>query len=324
MERANKSVGQKIRTVLNEGTILIVLAALIILFGVLSKNFLTTRNLTNILVQNVHVCVVSTAVMLLMVSGSTDLSIGYQVSTGAVVVTMLISKHHLNMWIAILACIVVCAVFGLFNGVMSQKLKSHSMMITLGTMAIYQGISYEISQAKSFFDLPNSYLILGQGRIGGVIPVNGVIALVIILIVGFFMSKTFIGRHVYAVGDNPEASRLAGVKVAKVKLLTFVFAGVLVGIAAVLLSARAGSADSTTGVGIEFTGITACVLGGCSLKGGVGSLWKVIVAVFVLGVLSNGMQLVGLDAYTQYIAKGAIMLLAIYLGNRNKTDAFAM
>ena len=166
-------------------------------------------------------------------------------------------------------------------------------------------------------------MFLGQGKVIG-IPVNAIIALVLILVVGFVMSKTYIGRFVYAAGDNPEAARLAGIKVGKVKLLVFVFAGILVGISAILLSARAGSADSTTGTGIEFTGITACVLGGCSLKGGEGKLWKVIVAVFVLGVLSNGMQLIGLGIYPQYIAKGVIMLISIYLGNRNKSDAFAV
>jgi ribose/xylose/arabinose/galactoside ABC-type transport system permease subunit len=141
--------------------------------------------------------------------------------------------------------------------------------------------------------------------------------IVILLIVGFIMNKTYIGRYVYAAGDNPESARLAGLKVSKIKVLAFTFGGLLVGIAAVLLSSRAGSADSTTGLGLEFTGITACVLAGVALKGGEGTLWKVIVAVFVLGILSNGMQLIGLGTYPQYIAKGVIMLVSIWLSNRN-------
>jgi ribose/xylose/arabinose/galactoside ABC-type transport system permease subunit len=130
------------------------------------------------------------------------------------------------------------------------------------------------------------------------------------------MGKTAIGRKVYAAGDNPEAARLAGLNVGKIKVLSFTVAGVLVGIAAILLTSRSGSADSGTGVGIEFTGITACVLSGVALKGGEGTLWKVIVAVFVLGVLSNGMQLLGVGTYPQHIARGAIMLLSLYLSNR--------
>ena len=148
-------------------------------------------------------------------------------------------------------------------------------------------------------------------------PINVLIMLVIVLIVGFVMSKTTIGRKVYAAGDNPEAGRLAGLNVAKIKVLSFTAAGVLVGIGAILLSSRAGSADSSTGVGIEFTGITACVLSGVALKGGEGTLWKVIVAVFVLGVLANGMQLINLGTYPQYIAKGVIMLVSLWLTNKN-------
>jgi ribose/xylose/arabinose/galactoside ABC-type transport system permease subunit len=141
--------------------------------------------------------------------------------------------------------------------------------------------------------------------------------IIVVVLAGFVMGKTSIGRKVYAAGDNPEAARLAGLNVGKIKVLSFTVAGVLVGIAAVLLASRAGSADSGTGVGIEFTGITACVLSGVALKGGEGTLWKVIVAVFALGVLANGMQLINLGTYPQYIAKGVIMLASLYITNRN-------
>jgi len=194
------------------------------------------------------------------------------------------------------------------------------MMVTLGTMAVFQGLSYLISDSKTFFNLPDTFKLAGQSRLFGWLPVNVIIMIVILAIVSFFMSKTYFGRYVYAVGDNPESARLAGLKVRRIKVLAFTFGGLLVGIAAVLLSSRIGSADSTTGPGLEFTGITACVLGGVALKGGEGTLWRVIVAVFVLGVLSNGMQLVGLGTYPQYIAKGAIMLASIWLSNRNAPE----
>lgn len=301
---------------LGESGLLILLVVLVAFFSIMSDKFFTGMNLSNILVQNVHVAVCSTAVMLLMVSGNVDLSIGYQISTTAVICTMAISQYGMNMWVAILLAIILAVILGAFNGVMSQVLKAHSMMITLGTMAIFQGASYLISQSKSYYNLPRAYMFIGQGKLGP-IPVNAIIALVIILVVGILMSKTYLGKYVYASGDNPEAANLAGIKVAKVKLIIFLVAGLLVGITAVLLSARQGSADSTTGLGLEFTGITACVLAGCSLKGGTGKLWKVIVAVYVLGVLSNGMQLIGLGVYPQYIVKGIIMLISIGLSSRS-------
>ena len=295
----------------------ILLLVLIIFFSIMTDKFLTPLNLTNILVQNVHVAVCACAVMIIMVSGGCDLSIGYQMSVAAVLVTKMISVNGWNPWLAILAGIALCSLLGTFNGFMGIKLKSSTMIITLGTMAIFQGISYLISESKTYHKLPKSFMYLGQGKLFGWLPLNVVIMAVIVVIVAFVMGRTSIGRKVYAAGDNPEAARLAGLNVARIKILSFTVAGVLVGIAAILLAARSGSADSSTGVGIEFTGITACVLSGVALKGGEGTLWKVIVAVFVLGVLANGMQLINLGTYPQFIAKGTIMLASLYLTNRN-------
>ena len=314
MEREGKF---KVGAILSDMSMPILLLVLIIFFSIMSPNFFSAYNLTNILVQNVHVAVCSTAVMIIMISGGCDLSIGYQMSVAAVLVTKLLSLYNIPVWAAVLLGIVTCSALGCFNGLMAQVLKSHTMIITLGTMAIFQGISYLISGSKTFHNLPNSFMYIGQGKIGGVVPVNVLIMIVIVVIAAFVMQKTSIGRSVYAVGDNPEAGRLAGLNVGKIKVLSFTVAGVLVGIAAILMASRAGSADSSTGTGIEFTGITACVLSGVALKGGEGTLWKVIVAVFVLGVLANGMQLINLGTYPQYIAKGVIMLVSIYLSNRN-------
>ena len=299
----------------------ILLIILLIVFSCLSPQFFTSLNLTNILVQNVHIAVCTSAVLIIMVSGGCDLSIGYQMSVAAVLVAKAISVTKMNPVLAIILGILLCMVLGTFNGVMSIVLKSHTMIITLGTMAIFQGIAYLISQSKTIHGLPLAYMYIGQGRLFGWLPLNVVIAAVVLVIVGTVMSKTSIGRKVYAAGDNPEAARLAGLNVTKIKILAFTFGGLLVGIAAVLLSARTGYADASCASGIEFTGITACVLAGVALKGGEGSLWKSIIAVYVLGVLSNGMQLIGLGTYPQYIAKGAIMLLSLYLSNRTAKRA---
>lgn len=311
--RSKKSFGK----IFSDLSMPLLLVLLIIVFSILSDRFFTQLNLTNILVQNVHVAVCSCAVMMIMVSGGCDLSIGYQMSVAAVLITKCISQGILPTWVAIVLGVLLCMALGSFNGVMSQVLKSHTMIVTLGTMSIFQGISFLISGSKTFHNLPKAYMFIGQGRLFGWLPVNIIIMVVIVMAVAIIMGKTAVGRKIYAAGDNPEAARLAGLNVKKIKILVFTFAGLLVGISAILMSARAGSADSSTGTGIEFTGITACVLAGVALKGGEGTLWKVIVAVYVLGVLSNGMQLIGLGTYPQFIAKGIIMLLSLYLSNRN-------
>ena len=299
----------------------ILLGLLILVFSILSDRFFTPLNLTNILVQNVHIAICATGVFMIMVSGGCDLSIGYQMSVAAVLVAKLLSNGSVGVVPAILLGIAICVALGCFNGVMSIALNSQPMIVTLGTMAIFQGISFLISGSKTYHNLPRSFMYLGQGKIFGKIPLNAVIALVIIVIVGIILNRTHIGRKIYAVGDNPEAAKLAGLNVAKIKILVFTCAGILVGISAILLAARSGSADSSTGTGIEFTGIIACVLSGVALKGGEGTLWKAIVAVFVLGVLSNGMQLINLGTYPQYIAKGIIMLVSLYLSNKTAKKA---
>ncbi len=318
MEKTKKkSVG----AVIGDLSLPILLVGLIIFFSIMTDRFFTPLNITNILVQNVHVAVCSAAVMIIMISGGCDLSIGYQMSVAAVLVTKMISVNNWPVGLAIIAGIVLCSLLGTFNGLMGIKLKSSTMIVTLGTMAIFQGISYLISESKTYHNLPKSFMLIGQGKLFGWLPINVIIMVVILLIVGFIMNRTSIGRKVYAAGDNPEAGRLAGLNVARIKILSFTAAGVLVGISAILLASRSGSADSSTGVGIEFTGITACVLSGVALKGGEGTLWKVIVAVFVLGVLGNGMQLINLGTYPQFIAKGVIMLVSLYLTTRNVETA---
>ncbi len=316
-QKSRKSFGQ----IVSNFSMPILLGLLILTFSILSDKFFTPLNLTNILVQNVHIAICATGVFMIMVSGGCDLSIGYQMSVSAVLVAKLLSQGTMGVVPAILLGILICVALGCFNGVMSIVLNSQPMIVTLGTMAIFQGISYLISGSKTYHNLPRSFMYLGQGKLFGKIPLNAVIALVIIVIVGVILSRTQIGRKVYAVGDNPEAAKLAGLNVPKIKILVFTCAGILVGISAILLAARSGSADSGTGVGIEFTGIIACVLSGVALKGGEGTLWKAIVAVFVLGVLSNGMQLIHLGTYPQYIAKGVIMLVSLYLSNRTAKRA---
>jgi len=312
-QKVKKSAGQ----ILSDLSMPILLVLLLIFFTIMSDKFFTPLNLTNILVQNVHTAVCTTGVFIIMISGGCDLSIGYQMAVAAVLVAKGISTGVLSIPVAIVLGLLLCMLLGTFNGVMAQLLKSHTMIVTLATMAIFQGIAYLITNSKNIHNLPKAYMYIGQGKLFGKIPLNVIIAVVVIVIAGIIMAKTTIGRKVYAAGDNPEAARLAGLNVTKIKILAFTFAGLLVGISAVLFSARNGYANAATGSGIEFTGITACVLAGVALKGGEGTLWKSIVAVYVLGVLTNGMQLLNLGTYPQYIAKGALMLISLYLSNRN-------
>lgn len=306
-------------TILKDWALLILLVLMIIVFSITSDRFLSLLNMRNILIQNSYIAILSMGTCLLMICGSIDLSQGYQISTIAVVMTMLITKHSCPVGIAIFIGILIGVICSVVNMWLSQWFNAHPMIITLATMAVLQGVSYTVSESKTFNRFPESFLFIGQGSIFG-IPFNIILMVIIVVFISILLAKTYIGKRIYACGDNPEAARLAGIKVTKIKFGVFAMAGVMVGLSAILLASRSGSANSSTGVGVEFTAITACVLGGVSLKGGEGKAWKVLIAAYVLGVLSNGMQFLGLGTYVQYIAKGILMLFSVGLSN----NAFAI
>lgn len=184
------------------------------------------------------------------------------------------------------------------------------MIVTLATMTMFKGISYILSQSKSYYNFDQAYLNIGQGYVGAVsVPV--IVAVIVAIAIAFVLNKTVFGRFIYAVGGNPETSRLAGVNVKMIKLLTFALAGVLFGIASVILTSRGGSASSNIGPGVEFDAITACVLGGVSFIGGAGRVSDAVVGCLILGVLTNGMQMLGLDINSQYVVKGILLLVSI-------------
>ncbi len=300
--------------VVRDWALVIVAVVLIIVFSIWNPSFLSLVNLRNILVQNAYVAILSMGTTLIMISGAVDLSQGYMVSTIAVVMTMLMTQQSVSVPVALLIGVGIGLLCSVANIALSLYLKAHPMIITLATMAILEGISYTISGSRSFIKLPKAYLFIGQGSIG-VIPVNVIIMVVVVIITMVLLGRTYIGKRIYACGDNPEAARLAGIKVTRIKIGVFAFAGVLAAVSAIVLSARNGSANSSTGVGLEFTTITACVLGGVALQGGEGRPWKVLVAVYVLGILATGMQFIGLGTYPQYIVKGCLMLFSVGLSN---------
>lgn len=301
---------KKLSVDLKKFVLLFILIGLVIFFGIMSPKFLTFNNIMNIITQNSYLIIASIGVALVMISGGTDLSVGYQISVVGVCTAIFMQWFNIPVVVSILLGLVIGIVLGSINGFTANKLNMHPMIVTLATMTLFQGISFLISQSKSIYDLSGSFKVIGQGYVGS-IPIPVIIVLVIALIVGTMLKKTYFGRHIYAVGGNPEAAHLAGIDVKKIKLLVFALCGLLVGIAAVVLVSRTGSANSSMGPGTEFNAITACVLGGVSFIGGEGDIDGVVIGVLILGVLSNGMQLIGLGIYIQYVAKALILIAAI-------------
>jgi ribose/xylose/arabinose/galactoside ABC-type transport system permease subunit len=285
--------------IMQKYVIIIVFVVCILVFGIINPKFFSGVNILNILYQNSYLMVATLGMVFLLISGGVDLAAGYELSIGGVIAAACLVWWHLPVWFAVLAAVAVVVLLSFINGFISVKFRLNAMMVTLGTMTVYSGISNIFTNQKAIFNLPESFKFIGQGSIFNVIPMVAVIMVVLVALASFILNKTYFGRYIYAVGGNPEAAKLAGIKVNKIRLIIFALAGLFFGIAAVLLVSRTGSANASMAAGSEFTCLTAAVLGGIAIQGGEGKIWSVVVSVFILGILANGMQIIGLGIYAQ-------------------------
>lgn len=305
---------------ISKNVLLFVFILLIIVFSIMQPLFFSVQNFTNIVLQNSYLIVVSCGVGIIMISGGTDLSVSFEIALAAVIMAAGMMWWNLPIFISILLGLLVAIVLGMINGLLSVILKIHSMIITLATMTIFQGVAYLITENQSIFNLPPQFKVIGQGFTLG-IPNTFIIALIVFGLSYFFLNYTYYGRYIYAVGSNFQASQLSGINVKFIKVLAFAIGGFIIGIGTILLLSRTGSANATFASGTEFNAITAAVLGGISLKGGEGKIGGVFIGVLILGVLSNGMQLIGFDLNAQYIAKGTLLLLAIGFDTYQRSES---
>lgn len=273
-------------------------------------SFNTWYNFKNMFAQTGYILIASVGFGFVMLSGGIDLSIGYQMSLTSILTGILMVKMGVPTWLSIILILLVGMGIGLFNGLLCVKLGVLPMIITLSTSMIYQGISFTLSESKTILGFPTDYLYLGQGYIGD-LPVSIVLAAVVIAIGIFVLTKTYIGRYVYAIGGNEEAARLAGINTAKIRIAMYVLCGFTAALASLVLTSRSASASSLVGPGTEFTCLSGCILGGITLDGGEGSLGGMVIGACIITVLGNGMQLMMLGTYPQYIAKGIVLIAAM-------------
>lgn len=288
----------------------VILILICIIFSIMNSQFLTLRNIRTTLDQNAYLVVASCGIVLIQMSGNLDISIGYQMSIIGVVCATLMTTTGLPVPLAIITGILLGMAMSAVNCWLAEKLKLSWLIVSLATQNIFLGISFLFSGSKTINGFADSFKFLGQGYIGPV-PFAIIIAAISFLIMNFVLSKTYFGRYIYALGGNEEATRLAGINVRKMKYLISLIAGAFVGLSALMLISRMSSAQSGIGPGTEFTVITAIFLGGVSIRGGEGKLSSVLAGVLLLGVLTNGMQLSGINTYWQSICKGILMIAAI-------------
>ena len=298
--------------------IYIALLLLVALMALIAPNFFSIKNGLNI-AQAVSInAIIAAGMTVVILTAGIDLSVGSIVAASGVA-TVLLLNGRVPTAIAALVAILVGAFIGLINGAIIAYLALPAFIVTLGALTYTRGIAYSMHGGPVQIAGKSGIESIGNGSIGG-IPMPVFIMIFVYWFFWFLLERTKFGRHVYAVGGNPQAARLSGINVKKVLMSVYVISGVTAGLAGLMFASRVRSGQVTAGVGYELDAITAVILGGTSLFGGRGRIFGTLVGALLIGVLSNGLVLLGVPIYTQLMIKGAVIILAVAIDTlRSKT-----
>lgn len=288
---------------------LLVLIILCAVVGYLLPPFLTTHNLLNVLRQVSITGIVAVGTTFVIVTGGIDISVGSVVALSGVVVAYGLREGY-SMEMSISAALIVGVLAGVINGLLVAYGNVMAFVATLGTMNVFRGMALIVTNGQAFWGLPKDFVEIGTGYVRG-IPYPVVITFVIYLIGHLLLFRFTFGRYALAIGGDEEAARLSGVAVKRIKLLIYAFAGLMSGIAGVVLAARLGSGQPSVGAGYELIAIAAAVIGGNSLVGGRGTVWGTLIGALVLGVVNNALNLWGVASFYQIVITGLIVLIAV-------------
>ena len=282
-------------------------------FASRSDRFLSGQNLSLILQQVMVVGVIAIGQTLIILTAGIDLSCGMVMALGGIVMTKVAADFGVSAPIAILCGIAVTTLFGLINGALVTTVRLPSFIVTLGTMNIAFAITQLYSRSQTITDIPDGMTLMGDTiRIGGTSVAWGSLLMIALYLMAWFgLRETAAGRHVYAVGNSPEATRLTGIPTERVLLGVYALAGALYGIASVLSVARTGAGDPNAGQTENLDAITAVVLGGTSLFGGRGIVLGTLVGALIVGVFRNGLTLMGVSSIYQVLITGILVILAV-------------
>ena len=313
--RARKKVSPKEWAI--EYAVLILLAAVLIALAILSPSFFTFGNIVNVLNQNAPLVIIAAAGTFVIIAGNFDLSTGAIYSVGGVV-SASIAVGTGNVLLALAAAPVIGLLLGLFNGFVITRLRVHSFLATLASSMIFKTIAVLITGGSLITVTTPGFTALGRNRVGGIF----IAVFVMIIVVGilwFVLSRTIYGRHVYAVGGNSEAAELSGIHVTRTQITVFAISGLAAGAAAAIGVSRIASGQPLAGDGLELSAIAAVILGGTSIYGGVGAVWRSIAGVFLIALIGNGFDLLNLNPQLKDMVTGFIILAAVGLAAAGRT-----
>ena len=301
---------------LREAGIGIALILICVFFAIAEPKFASYGNLMNIFTQISINTVIAVGMTFVILLGGIDLSVGSVLALCTVVAGLTITNETLPvsiaMSLAVLFSIIVGALCGLFNGFVTERWKIHSFVVTLGMLNIARGAALQISDSRTIFAFPEAFSKFGAQTVFGV-PVIFVMALTIVIIASIVLRKTVFGRMIYAIGNNEETVRLSGHRTILYKIAAFVICGGCVGIASIMYMLRLNISSPILGVGFELNAIAAVVIGGTSMMGGKGSLIGTFLGASIIGVLNNGLLLLGMGDFARQIVTGLIIVVAVVI-----------
>lgn len=292
--------------------ILIGLVAICVVVSINSPRFLSQENIMNVLRQISSNMYVASSMTMILIAGGIDLSVG-----SVIAITGVTSGTLLNMGLpiplVILISLLLGALYGAISGVIITNTTLPPFIVTYSMMQILRGATYVYTGGTTVRIDDRTYTNLGTGYAFGFLPLPVVYLMVVLLIVFLVMNNTELGRHIYAVGGNEKAARYSGINVRRTRMFVFTFSGVMGALAGLVLAARSYSGNPLAGNGAEMDAIAACVLGGTSMAGGYGFVGGTLIGALIIGIMNNGLNLMGIDSYWQIILKGVVILIAVYV-----------
>ena len=313
--KAKKKAKQGVKKLGSSGSvvgILIALAALCLDLAIASPVFFTASNFLNVFQQISINFVVAVGMTFVIISGGIDLSVGSNIALSGLLMGILMKNFGVPVPITIISCIAFSALIGLVNGVLISFLNLPPFIATLGMMSIVRGAAYTVTAGQPIYTFPSGFTAVAS-RVGG-FPLYTVLILLAVFILGWYILRyTRIGRYTYAVGGNENCAKLSGINLKKVKCFVYMFSGLCCGVAALLLSSRLDSAVPTNAEGQEMDAIAAVVIGGTSMSGGEGSMIGTLIGILIIGIIANGLNLLGVAQGPQKMVKGLIIVIAVII-----------
>jgi ribose transport system permease protein len=294
-----------------EASLIFAIILIVIIFSAIEPVYLSSGNLLDIFDQTVINGLLAIGITYAIITGGIDLSVG-SIFAVVIVITGDLLVRGMNPVLAITVGVVLGFVLGVINGLLITKLKLQPFIATLGTMSAYRGIAYIYTGGWPVLDIPDNFRSMLAGDVVKDVPVSVLILIAFTIVSHIILKYTKLGTYIFAIGGNEEATKLSGVNVDRTKILTYALCGVGAAIAGMILLARLGSGEPATGQGYELNAIAAAAIGGASLAGGKGNMIATLLGAILLSALKVGLVVVGVDSFWQYIATGAIIVVAAY------------